>query len=382
VKGTDQAWRLLELHRYDEAVEAAARAAILDPTDPLPYELQARAYLGMGDLDAARRAADRALELGPDRASGHLTRVTTLSALGRDRAALRAAESAVAIDPELPEAHHALTIALLRCHRVRRAERAAERCLELAPDSTIGLHAATSVALHRQRWREAEVLSRRALALDPEDARAHHTLGVAVASQFGRRYEGLDELATASRLDPYDSSSRKAMRWVGHGGVLAACLILVVGLVRRWISNGEPETLGDGIAAIGLVVGLLVVGLAIVDRVRSPTPGVEVPRQRISIGLGVAGATAAILAVGWLAWPAQDDLSDPAAPRAGSRADLEQRCIDYVNRYEDRSHFMVLGSTWLSPSNLEVSGTTGFDSWTCFATRDGDRWTIRASPGQ
>ena len=53
-------YSLLELKKYDQALETLQSAAELDPIHPLTYELLARAYEGKGDAEKAKEYSDKA----------------------------------------------------------------------------------------------------------------------------------------------------------------------------------------------------------------------------------------------------------------------------------------------------------------------------------
>ena len=58
--------------KYDAAIEAAGVLAKQQPESPVPYKLLSLAYLGKGDLTAARQQLEHALEVAPGLTTAHI----------------------------------------------------------------------------------------------------------------------------------------------------------------------------------------------------------------------------------------------------------------------------------------------------------------------
>jgi tetratricopeptide (TPR) repeat protein len=129
---------LLDLRRWDEAVEAAERAVAADPEAAEPRRVLAVALLSgdasEGALEEALDAADSAVALEPEVGEGHRLRAHALLGLGQGAYAIAAAREAVRLDPGLDA-----QLTLGRCllaggGDLVEAERTARRAIEIAPE--------------------------------------------------------------------------------------------------------------------------------------------------------------------------------------------------------------------------------------------------------
>ena len=92
-----QGFFLVQRHRFDEGVAAAARSVELDPLSPFAHGLAALTMYGARRFDDAVRYARRALDLHPDFALGLWPMGVALSALGRHEQAIEALTTLISL---------------------------------------------------------------------------------------------------------------------------------------------------------------------------------------------------------------------------------------------------------------------------------------------
>src|SRR5262245_42234 len=109
-RGLERARQLLELRRYDAALEALA-PVLGDPAlEADAWCLQTQALLGKGDLDRALQAARRAVHANPQREWAHRLLGIVLQRGGNNKDALRSAQEAARLAPHQVETLHLLAI--------------------------------------------------------------------------------------------------------------------------------------------------------------------------------------------------------------------------------------------------------------------------------
>jgi tetratricopeptide (TPR) repeat protein len=204
----------LDLERYDEAAEAAARGLSDEPYDVELLGSLAIAEWNRNELAAAERALLAALEILPDH-----PRLLSIYA--------HVVASAGQFD---------------------KARRLVERASELDPDDAFVARTRMELAYLSGRDKEAELHGVEALALDPEDAQTHSILGV-TAAERGQTLRGARHLRGAAELDPsiahYAEGAREARKWshplvwplwpiarFGPGPVWVAGIVLLIASAR------------------------------------------------------------------------------------------------------------------------------------------------------
>ena len=114
---------LLELRRYDEAIQILGPLVAQRPDDPEPLFLVARAMSGAGRSREAIASAERACALTPESSYAHRLRAEILLELKRVRPALLAAKRSVELDPVDAASHWALARAAVARSDMKTAAR-------------------------------------------------------------------------------------------------------------------------------------------------------------------------------------------------------------------------------------------------------------------
>jgi tetratricopeptide (TPR) repeat protein len=180
-----QPWLYMGYHQFhlnlwEEALESFQRAAQLDPGNA-----ESRWRSGMileyrGDLDGAAADFRAAYDLEPGKAR-YATRYAKSLRMGGDYAA---------------------------------AERTIADALAATPDSGPLHYALGQIRLRQARFDEAREALERAVEIDPRHAGAHKDLA-GVLARAGHEADARRELATAERLNDYDSHRRLLLERVG-----------------------------------------------------------------------------------------------------------------------------------------------------------------------
>jgi len=172
-----------------DRIETAARRWIEHaPWDANAWNALAASLRGQERLDEALDAARRAARLDPDQFTVRWVHAAVLQALGRNREAIGEAEAALRLVPTMGVAHGTIARARAALGGADGAEAAAARALALAPDCYSALLALGHAALLRGRYEQAVERLRRAAEREPRDAEVWHLLGVA-AARAGDREE-------------------------------------------------------------------------------------------------------------------------------------------------------------------------------------------------
>lgn len=172
----ERAQALMDLHRYQEAAEAARRILATDPQNPRVVGLVAVAEFNAGNHQLALEAATAAIALEPDEEYMH--RIASLAAIGlgdAQRAADEAGE-AVRLAPNSAAAHMTLAQALMAGRQTLGARDHAEKAVELVPHSAEAHYVLGRVAHFDGRRKDAEAALKRALAIRPDHAPARNEL--------------------------------------------------------------------------------------------------------------------------------------------------------------------------------------------------------------
>lgn len=127
---SNRAAGLQRLKRYDEALEACARALALDPACADAYVNRGNVLLDLGQYAQALQASDQALALSPDFAEAHCNRGSALQMLARWDDALAAYDRAIALSPRNGRAYSNRAAVLLVLRRLDAALADADRALD------------------------------------------------------------------------------------------------------------------------------------------------------------------------------------------------------------------------------------------------------------
>lgn len=258
----DRAQTLIDIRRYDEAVELLSRHLGAEPDDWSALCLLSQAHLATDRDRDALAAAKRAAALAPSEEWPFRLQALALLALGRPKKAVPLAERSAANAPGLWQPLHTLTGVYLAAGRKRRADEAAQRLLAAAPNEAEAVLRAAEVSRAMKRHKRAAALTDRALALDPTSAVVHNDWAVAMLE--GRRHsEALRGFSTAAALDPRLSVAAQNFQLALRSTLSRATLVaLLVGwLVGRGVADAADPT-DEGGSLLARSVSLLVaVGL-------------------------------------------------------------------------------------------------------------------------
>lgn len=125
---------LLELERWDEALQAADRSLDLDPDVAHVHHSRSIALSELERFDEAAAAAERLVAMDPGLPDAFHQWLWCLSHLDRDEELLRVAEQAVSAHADKPVLQYYLAFALERAGRLQEAMTAVQRALEQSPE--------------------------------------------------------------------------------------------------------------------------------------------------------------------------------------------------------------------------------------------------------
>lgn len=196
-----QADRLMEVARWDEAIYVLNEALAIAPDDSWVLMNLAVAHCESGRLRTAVAMSAQAVIADPSNPFAYATRSYVLRKNNRPDLACNSAKEATRLDPDNYDALDALFWAQIDLGRKFEARNVAYKMLELAPDNPGPHKNMAYVAICFEQWSDAERHSRKALELDPLAYDAMNNLGVALKQQ-GRLREATDCYLEAARLDP------------------------------------------------------------------------------------------------------------------------------------------------------------------------------------
>jgi tetratricopeptide (TPR) repeat protein/glycosyltransferase involved in cell wall biosynthesis len=202
--------------KYDEAVQAFARAIAISPREPMYHNNLGLALWARRGLPAEASASfRRALALEPHYAEAYNNLGCLLAEQGGLDEAAASYRRALALKPDYAEAHNNLGLLLKNRGELDDAVESLRRALALKPDfaeahSNLGL-----VFGEQGRHDEAAASLRRALALKPDFADAHSNLGLVLKKQ-GKHGDAADSLRRALALKPEHPDAHNNLGTVFH----------------------------------------------------------------------------------------------------------------------------------------------------------------------
>lgn len=209
----DEATRLNEHARYQEALPIAQRAVKEAPASPNARYQLARAYEGLGDHQRAAVAYRQALAARPDDREALFRLGFVLEQLGRFREAADAYRQAVARMPDNADAHYNLAHAEGQLGQWANAVTEYRAVLRINPNDPDALNSLGDALFKCGDTIGAAGAFRQAIALDPGKALYHANLGAALLNTPGEAAPALAELHAALRLDPYSASAWNDLAW-------------------------------------------------------------------------------------------------------------------------------------------------------------------------
>lgn len=172
---------LMNLERFQEALESARRGLAIDAESHSLHLALARAEMGLGHVAEAEAAVKEALRVAPDDAESHAMHALILATTGRGEA----------------------------------AERVSGLARSLAPEGQGVRFTEAFVALTSGRSYDADPQSAALVADAPEDASVHWLRGMVLLHRpWGPK--ALWHLREAARLEPSNHEFARAARAVGH----------------------------------------------------------------------------------------------------------------------------------------------------------------------
>lgn len=213
--GSEQAAMLLEMFAHKFTGPAAERAeGEFSDEDAEYWADEAFRLVQSGRVEEAIESLDRSLEINPFQPKTLSNRAIFLTTLGRMDEALDSHERALRIDPNDPQLLFNKAYTLSSMERYEEALAYYDRAINLSPRVTLYWlnRGATLVSLNR--YDEAIGSFDRALALEPSNAEAVSEKGAALG-HAGRYTEALDCLERALEMDPSEP-----MAWFHKGVVL------------------------------------------------------------------------------------------------------------------------------------------------------------------
>lgn len=258
-----RAWQLIELRRYQEAMEVARQGLAADAHDAELLAALATAQAELRDILGAIDTSKRLIALRPDDDRGHVLFAHAQSLFGRDAIAVESYERALAIDSTNAMTHARLVEALLRqapegrmrrslANRlIGRAETHASEALKLAPGSPVSHLVMAKVMLARHDHAAAQAHTENALRIRPDHHVGHQLLGI-VAESRGDVGAAGDHYVNAARLNPRSTTSTALLRRMRTAAPVGAMVVFL--LVRPII--GLARLVGGLAAGVVILVGL------------------------------------------------------------------------------------------------------------------------------
>jgi len=238
---------LLQLRRWDEAMQLASGLLAQQPGDAALMLQLARAYSGAGrNEDAIRLARDAQSAMpewdAPVRLEARLLLPTV------PWKALRVARRAVELAPRSSTNWAVVALAAERQSLVAEADRAAAEARRLAPSSIEALNVSGLVALRRKDNVAAEQWFRRGLAIDPVNPDLLNNLAL-VLGRTGRGEEAMDLFERSLVQAPYGAHARRnlgitAAREVGRNVAWVLIGSIFVTMIGAAISNAPVTVVG------------------------------------------------------------------------------------------------------------------------------------------
>lgn len=194
-----QAYSLLNMKRYPEAVAYAQQAIAIFPDNPNPYILTALALANVKD-PASVEWARKAISKAPDDGACWAALADSFNSQKRWAEGLEAMRKAVALDPNNSRFLSFLGQSLIFSKNNGEAITYLQKSIDLDPQDA-WTHYRLYLALVGARKKGAHIHLRKALELSPNDAAFHNTIGWQLLGR-GRRGEADKAFRNALRLNP------------------------------------------------------------------------------------------------------------------------------------------------------------------------------------
>lgn len=293
---------LIEAGRHEEARVKLESVLASEPGDGGLWCLYALCLCRLDRPAEALQAAGRAAALEPDEEWPHRLASIALCSLQDYPRAAEAARAAVRLEPGLWQTHAQLALALHEVKNVdamNEAWQSADHAVSLAPDEAETHFVMGVVAQERGAVQVAESAYRRVLALDPAHAAAMNNLGL-LQLKRGRLHEAAEGFTSSLRNDPNLGVARANVDAVGWRLMTIAYYIAFGGFwVLRFLveTSGPYEYLlraGMGVVLLGVWI---IVGLRMLGRLPSAARRylARLPRRSSGFGIMAGGVTLCVL---------------------------------------------------------------------------------------
>lgn len=203
------AWRYLEMHQPQRALEMLGGLSSDDLEDPAVWYIRGHALLELEEHERAADVAQDALAKWPE--DVELLSILAAAEAGRDRLAEaeQAVLAALRLEADSPELLAQYARVLMRGGQFRKAEEVLGLAERAEPDADVVLRARQLLAFIRFRNREARELAQELLRRDAEDPQGQMMLG-ALDLEKVRPRQALERFGTVVRNDPADRHAVEA----------------------------------------------------------------------------------------------------------------------------------------------------------------------------
>jgi tetratricopeptide (TPR) repeat protein len=177
-----------------------------------PEIQRAQLLMEVERFDDAIQALRQHLLNDPDDALAHAQLAICLSRKEQFAAATEHAQRAVGMAPEQGFSHYALGSVLMRRGRLKEAHAAADEAIRNEPDDLHNYRLRAAIRMQQERWRDALQDVETGLQLDAEDS-VCLTLRAQCLMRLGRRREAVHSVETALQRRPDDAHSHATHGW-------------------------------------------------------------------------------------------------------------------------------------------------------------------------
>lgn len=210
--GLVNAQNLIGLGRHAEAIPYLTSAIAHEPENPRAWCLLAQAKFELNDVAGTLQAAERAAALDPDDEWPFRLIALCYRRQAKHARAVKAARRAVTVAPNVAVTHTTLANSLIGTSFGRReASRVAVHAVAMAPIDPATHLCQANVAIARRQWPLASQALERALQLDPTNTSAHQTRARLQARRMiapTRLADSAGTYAATLRIDPTTQSTR------------------------------------------------------------------------------------------------------------------------------------------------------------------------------
>ncbi len=192
---------LIELKRYDEAIEECRAARAINPDSHVALNLTAMAMRRDGDLEKAIACYREILAKEPNLARVHFNLGIALAKSGKLLSAMESYSQALKLKPDFAEALSNLGDVLIRLDKVEEAKVNLRKAVALNPEFAMAYSNLAEAHCRSHDTVQALAFAEKAVNLDPGLADAHNILGK-VLKALGDPERAKEEFLEAIRIDP------------------------------------------------------------------------------------------------------------------------------------------------------------------------------------